>query len=367
MVVRRARSITLVSVGLTFSLLLAGCAPASEPETNASSVPSATEAPRATEAPAFPTTLVFEGGEVTLDSLPERVVTIGAHYTDAALALGALPVGIEIGFVPPWREEGITAAGGEAPVFLTPNSYGSANSDGGGLAGSTAADVEALTPDLILAGLMYCVYDCNPEETGAFYDSLDGVAPTVRPTSGAIAPEGYESATAWREALMQAGQALGQTNEAQAQLDSIDESLAAQAAAHPEFAGKTIAVVWVREGSIAYGKSNTAIAALLEQLGFTYAEDSGVVYNAESANGKEYYLWGETIAQLDPDVLIYLGDTVADPYWVTFVEDSVTGAEGTIHYPGSLDGAWGMFAPTALSVPWALDVFVDNVADALKG
>ena len=350
MTARRAKNITLVSAGLACSLLLAGCTPASEPEAQPSSVPSATEAP------AFPTTLVFDGGEVTLDSHPERVVTIGAAQTDAVLALGTVPAGVEKAFVAPWREEAIAALGGEAPVIVTPNSYY------GDIAGSALADVEALTPDLILAGLMYCVYDCEPEPTAEFYASLDGVAPTVRPTTAAIAPEGYDSATAWREALMQAGQALGQIDEAQAHLDSIDASLSDAAAAHPEFSGKTIATVGATEGGYYVHTASAPTSALLAELGFSPLDVSTIAFDSVNKFGSSVYLTYDQVALLDVDIIL----TGADETAGSAVSKSLTATNGVVFYAGNAEPSyWGMVQPTALSVPWALDAFVDNLADVL--
>lgn len=350
MTARRAKNIALVSMGLACSLLLAGCTPASEPEAQPSSVPSATEAP------AFPTTLVFEGGEVTLDSRPERVVTIGAPQTDAVLALGTVPVGIEKAFVAPWREEAIAAVGGEAPVILTPNSYY------GDIAGSAPSDVEALAPDLILAGLMYCVYDCDPEPTAEFYSSLDGVAPTVFPTTAAIAPEGYSSATAWREALMQAGQALGQTKEAQSQLDSIDASFSDAAAAHPEFSGKTIATVGAAEGGYYVRTASSPFSALLADLGFSPLDVSTIELDAVDESGSAVLLTYDQVTLLDVDIIVIGADEAAD----SAVSKSLTAANGVVFYAGNAEPSyWGVAQPTALSVPWALDTFVQNLADAL--
>lgn len=350
----RYKVVVAAALGLVASLSLGACTSEPAPTSSASSVPSATQAP------AFPTTLVFAGGEVTLDSLPERVVTIGAEQTDAVLALGVLPVGVEKSFVAPWRDEAVAAIGGDAPVILSPTSaYG--------IEGSSGADVEALTPDVILADLMYCVYDCDAERTGEFYDSLDDAAPTVRPITAAIAPEGYESATAWREAFMQAGQALGQTDEAQAQLDSIDKSLADASAAHPEFAGKTIAVLGSGEGAAGLLTASAPFSALLAELGFIPVDVSTIEFDSTDEYAPRVYLNYDQVAQLDVDIIVTNGEQGDGTTTSTAVSKSPTAANGAVFYRGNTEPSyWGVAQPTALSVPWALEDFVANLAGALK-
>ncbi|WP_157847471.1 ABC transporter substrate-binding protein [Salinibacterium amurskyense] len=346
------RTVSIAAVGVTALVVLGACSPPAEPEPTAA--PAGGPAPTETAAPPFPTTVVHSGGETTLEVAPERIFTFGAQQTHSLLALGIAPVASGGGSLGPWREEAIGSLGAGVVPTIDP------------LDGDTLADVEAVSPDVIVTALPFQPFDMDPTSWLAFYNDLPEVAPTIRPPLSALDSPEFSSSDSWRETLLQMGQIVGHVPEAEAHLASIDDSLAAHAAAHPEFAGKTIAVISPQGGSVAYSKSNTAVAALLEQLGFTYADDSTVAYNSESDSGKVYYLWADDVEQLDTDVLIYIGDPVGAPYWVTFVEASATGADGVIHYPGFLDEpTLGMFAPTALSVPWAVDAFVADLAASI--
>ncbi|WP_222264629.1 hypothetical protein [Modestobacter marinus] len=74
---------------------------------------------------AFPTTIEHTFGETTIEEQPQDVVTWGFGSTDAALALGVVPVAIpfqEYGGdedgVLPWIAEELDALGAETPTVL---------------------------------------------------------------------------------------------------------------------------------------------------------------------------------------------------------------------------------------------------------
>src|SRR5690606_33492650 len=89
--------------------------------------------------------------------------------------------------------------------------------------------ISTADPDVILAH-----YSGITQEQ---YDTLSQIAPVV-----AYPDEAWS--TPWRDVVTIAGEALGRQDEATEVLAGIDEQIAEQAAAHPEFEGLSLAAVW---------------------------------------------------------------------------------------------------------------------------
>ncbi len=73
-------------------------------------------------AQAFPVTIKHALGETTIPAEPKRIVTLGWSSTDAAIALGTVPVGMPTfrsegwdSDYTPWIEEAVTAMGAPLP------------------------------------------------------------------------------------------------------------------------------------------------------------------------------------------------------------------------------------------------------------
>jgi len=194
---------------------------------------------------AFPVTVSTAFGDVTIDEEPVRVVALGWGDAETALALGVQPVGASdwLGFggegVGPWAEGRYD----EAPEIIET------------LEPSYEA-IAALQPDLIL--------DTKSPATQERYDSLEAIAPTISQPEGA---EAYLTSSA--QQLEMIGQALGRSEEAAALQDEVDQAFADAAAAHPEFAGRSV-VVGSRysEGYGAYVEGDTRVD-FMTALGFT--------------------------------------------------------------------------------------------------
>jgi len=200
------RTIAVIAAAAATALTLAGCAGATtDAATGAGDGVAASDA-------AFPVTIEHAFGETEIAEAPERVATWGWGSTEAALALGVVPVaiaqqayGANDHGVLPWVAEELDELGAETPTILTDD----------GEAPPYEELIEA-APDVILAP-----YSGITEEQ---YELLSEIAPTVAYPDAAWT-------TPWREVVTTVGTALGLEAEAQGVLDVLDAELAAQAEA----------------------------------------------------------------------------------------------------------------------------------------
>ncbi|CAD5990788.1 ABC transporter substrate-binding protein [Agreia sp. COWG] len=187
------RSLKLASIAataLTAALLLAGC-----------SSPSAGSSTAAASADAV--TIDHAFGETTVPANPKNVVTLGWGSTDAAIALGVIPVAIPFDSyagdkngVLPWVSDAIDKAGATMPTIL-PDSPDEPPYEA----------IAAADPDVILA-----VYSGITEEQ---YKKLSEIAPTV-----AYPDQAWS--TPWRDVVTTVGTALGKSDQAKTVLADID-------------------------------------------------------------------------------------------------------------------------------------------------
>jgi iron complex transport system substrate-binding protein len=274
----------VAAVGLVAAsaLALAGCA--SEAPAADDATPSA-DASGATDE--FPLTIEHALGETTIDAAPERVATWGWGSTEAAIAAGVYPVAVAEqtwtvgeGNLLPWVEEAYDEAGVEHPTVLTDAE-----------AGATVPYEEfaAAEPDVIIA-----TYSGITQEQ---YDLLSEIAPTV------AYPE-TPWQTPWDEIITATDDALGRSAAGEAKVEEINQYLADQAAAHPEFAGKTVAAIVdsPEEGLVYVYRAGDPRAGFLEGLGF---ETAPAVEELAPDDGQFFYtLSYEELDKLDSDLVV---------------------------------------------------------------
>ncbi|MGA9749844.1 MAG: iron-siderophore ABC transporter substrate-binding protein [Nocardioides sp.] len=291
-----------------------------------------------------PVTIEHALGEAVIEERPERVAAWGWGSADAAIALGVVPVAVptqsyggdDDGMLP-WNKEAIEAAGAETPAMLTEGEE------------PPYEEFIKADPDLILAtysGL-----------TQAQYDKLSKIAPVV-------AYPGEAWATPWREVITTAGEALGKAAEADQVLTDIDESVSAAAEAHPEFAGKSIAAV-ADYGAFYVYRSADPRVEFLEDLGFETAPSVGELDTEESTFF--YTISYEKVDQLDSDVLLSYADS--DKTQQAFLDSASTKTmpqydAGTIAEATGEEVVASVSPPTALSLTWGLDDYVDLLSEA---
>jgi iron complex transport system substrate-binding protein len=166
----------------------------------------------------FPVTIEHKLGTTTIDSVPQRVVTVGLTDQDFVLALGVIPVGVTDWYgdqpnaIWPWARDALGSA--PAPKMLT-------NADG-----IQFGEVAKLKPDLIIG--------MNISLTPAEYDKLSKIAPTVTAPAGATS-EYFDS---WRSYLPGISAAVGRSTTGAELEKTLTEQFATVVAAHPQWAGK---------------------------------------------------------------------------------------------------------------------------------
>ncbi|NQX34639.1 iron-siderophore ABC transporter substrate-binding protein [Herbiconiux sp. VKM Ac-2851] len=336
---RRLKLAALTASALAAALVLAGCSTGASGDAPASD--SAAAGGDVTIGHAF--------GETTVPADPQNVVTLGWGSTDAAIALGTIPVAIPFDSyagdddgVLPWVKEAVETAGAELPEILPETT-----DDEPPYEAIAAAD-----PDVILA-----VYSGITEEQ---YETLSQIAPTV-----AYPDQAWS--TPWRDVVTTVGKALGKDEQATEVLQGIDDQLAAAAAAHPEFEGKTIAAVWDVAGTFyVYKKEDPRVEFMLD-LGFESAPAVDELANGDSTFF--YTLSYEQLDQLKADVVLSYSDTQAEAdAFLTAPQTSVIPAvqAGNVAQLVGTQYIAAVSPPTALSLPWGLDQLVDALAAATK-
>lgn len=331
----RSRLALLATVTVSV-FALSGCAPAAETEGQATHNDSAS----------FPLSIEHAFGETEIDATPERVVTLGWGSTDAAVALGVVPVGIEAqsyggdeNGVLPWVAEALDELDADAPAMIPSSTEEPAYEQ-----------IAEQAPDLILA-----VYSGITEEQ---YDLLSEIAPTV------AYPDAPWS-TPWTEVVTTVGTALGKSAEAETVLEDIAAVTAAQAEAHPELAGKTVAAVADFAGTFYVYKGADARVDFLFDLGLTDAPAVNELANGDSSFS--YQLSYEELDKLDSDILVLYSDNAEaeEAFLSTSHAQTIPAvANGTVASVVGVEIVAAVSPPTALSLTWGIEDYVEILAAA---
>lgn len=296
---------------------------------------------------AFPVTIEHAFGETTVEADPQRVVTWGWGSTDAALALGEVPVAIPLaGYggnedgVLPWVAEELEEQGADTPVLLP-------DTDGIPFEQIAAAD-----PDVILA-----VYSGITAEE---YETLSAIAPTV-----AYPDQAWS--TPWRDVVRTVGTALGDPEGAEQVVADADAAVAEAARAHPELAGTTVAAVWdTADAFYVYEEADPRVEFLTD-LGMEVAPSVSELSTGESTF--YYTLSPELVGGLTSDVLLSYADTpeqaeqfLTRPYTASLPQVR----DGAVASVVGTDVVAAVSPPTALSLPWGLDAYVEELSAAAQ-
>ncbi len=323
------------------SLLLAACSSGgTDGTTDAATADSASDA--------FPVTLTSTFGDTTIESEPTSVASVNWGNHDVAIALGIVPVGFakatygddDTDGVLPWTFEGLEAldATGDAlPVLFDETD---------GIAFEQVANTE---PDVVLAAYSGLTKDD--------WTTLSQIAPTVS------YPE-FAWGTNWKDMALVNGKALGREAEAQELVDDVLAQVDEALAARPDVEGKTVAYTWIDPSdpsTIGVYTPLDARVQLLEDLGMTTAPS--VVELAGDSDQFFVNLAAEQADALaDVDVLVTYGDDTtlatmqADPL-LSKIPAVARGSVAVI--PDGTPLASATSGPTVLSVPWALDAYLD--------
>ncbi|MEI5582670.1 MULTISPECIES: ABC transporter substrate-binding protein [unclassified Agromyces] len=335
------RSFAALAATAATTLALAGCAGTAGSQEASGGTPGASDG-------GFPVTIEHAFGETEIGAAPERVATWGWGSTEAALALGVVPVAIaqqtyganEDGVLP-WVAEELDELGAQVPAILTDD----------GEAPPYEELIEA-APDVILAP-----YSGITEEQ---YELLSEIAPTVAYPDAAWT-------TPWREVVTTVGTALGLEDEAQGVLDDLDAELAAKAEEHPELAGLSVAAVWDTAGTFYVYTPEDSRVEFLSALGL---EDAPSVAELQNGDSPFFYtLSYEQLDQLDSDLLLSYHDTPAEAD--AFLDSAPISAipavsRGQVAQVVGTELIAAVSPPTALSLTYGLDELVDALSAAAR-
>lgn len=230
---------------------------------------------------AFPVTIEHKFGSTTITEAPRRVVAIGYTEQDLLLAVGVTPVAVrywygdEADAIRPWARDRVQ---GEPPVVLN-MPYGSLNYEA----------ILALQPDLISA----VTAGITQEE----FDLLSQIAPTIAQSGDYI-----DFGMPWQEALQLVGAAVGKPAEAAETVAEVEALFAQTRASHPQFAGKTVAVAYLYEGTYGFYTSQDIRGRFFTELGFVVPEEM------DELAGESFFanISAERIDLLDQDLIAVL-------------------------------------------------------------
>lgn len=291
---------------------------------------------------AFPVTVAHKYGSTEIKSAPTRVVTLGLSDQDAVLALGVKPVGAVDWF-------------GERPFGKWPWAQPLWGSTPPEIVGErdeyNFEKIAALKPDLILAQ-----YSGMTKEN---YETLSQIAPTVGQ------PAKYDDyAAPWQDMTLAIGQALGKEAQAKELIAGIDKRFADVRAQHPEWSGRTAAVVDPYEpGQYAVFAGSDPKAVFLTELGFKIPD----AITKEAGKENAVVVSSERLDLVDVDRLLFLsGDPTAesrvkaDKVYAGLAVAKEGRATFLPYEEPPLGGALSF--NTVLSIPYAIDQVVPILA-----
>ncbi|WP_127143960.1 ABC transporter substrate-binding protein [Pelagibacterium montanilacus] len=285
----------------------------------------------------FPLTIEHKFGATTIPERPLRVATVDYNGADNLLALGVQPLTVRYWFgeydVWPWAKEMLTGT----PEILR----GELNFE----------QIAASEPDVILA-LYSGITDRD-------YQQLSAIAPVV------AVPEGvgdYE--LAWDQQALVAGRAIGEEDEAQAQVDAINAELAAIAGRNPEWAGQTVSLGTIWEGANHVYTTSDPRVQLLNQMGL---DNHPEVVALSDPGTFSVELSEERPEAFDSDVLIWFADEGMEPIENAIFRPTLTAVqEGREVFLGPIVTS-ALSHTSLLSLPYALEVLEPSIALAIDG
>jgi iron complex transport system substrate-binding protein len=302
------------------------------------------------QADAFPVTIEHAFGETTIEEEPKRVATIGFADQDAVLALGVVPVGAtkiiwggnESGSTP-WFDDQLEELGGEQPVRYDETD------------GAPADEIAKVQPDLILG-----TYSGMTKQE---YTRLSKIAPVV--------PYPEEAwATPWQTSLKMVGQALGRTDEAERVESDVEEQLAATTDEYPQLKDTSFVLGGIAATDLSKIDYITPLDVRAQTL-----EDLGLVNSPTverlSAGTSSFYgsISAERASSLQSDIFIAMFYDFAEADAAVLTKDPLLS-----RIPGVEDGGLvvgndphatqSLSTPTVLSLPYALEHFVPELAEA---
>jgi iron complex transport system substrate-binding protein len=301
----------------------------------------------------FPVTIKHVFGETTIKERPTRVATVSWVNDDVAIALGVVPVGVpknewggnEQGSTP-WKDAALKELGAGFGTAKAPVQYSEAD-------GINFTEIAKLTPDVILAA-----YSGLSEED---YRKLSEIAPVVAHPEVAYG-------TSWQDSTAIIGKALGKDAEATKLISATEATVKNEAAKYPQIAGKSFIYGYANPAdptATGFYTANDNRPRFLSAIGMTLAP----VAEKASAGSKEFFVpWSaEKANELESDIFLSsVEDTAAGE---AVKSDPLLGQIPAVKHGAFVADAdkslvLAISASSPLSLPWALDTFLPQLATA---
>lgn len=295
----------------------------------------------------FPVTIEHKYGSITLEEVPERVVSVGFTEQDDLIALGVMPIAVR-----PWSwpiENAIWPWAEQAAESINSTKRPS-------LLGRGDLDMEAIAahePDLIVA-----IYSGITREE---YDRLSLIAPVL-----AQPGEYADYTTPWQVQTRLIGQALGRSEAAEELIEQTEERFAQTREQYPQFEGKTFAPAFYSNGQPGVFANGESRSHFFTKLGFVAPE----IYDREAGDSFYVYFSPERIDLLDTDLLVwYWGSSpeemLQEPGLGRLLDTLAAHREGReIIMPEFLRYALSFSTPLSLS--YVLDELTPLVAERIQ-
>lgn len=335
----------LLSGSAATVLVAAGCG--SDADSTSSDTSGASSRRSAGDDGAFPVTVEHRYGTTAVEREPQRVFAAGLTDIDPILALGVTPVGFIdwYGDYPaadirdslwPWAHD----LGDGKDMTVLPRNEDVFNFEA----------IAALDPDLIIAQYTGM--------TEADYRTASEIAPTIAQSKDF--PD-YEAP--WDVTTQIIGQALGRSTRAEELIAGVQEAFVDARAAHPEFGGKTAALVDFFESILYVRGPKEPHGKVLGDLGFGYPDEIEALIPSDNVLAE---LSLEQLGLLDSVDVVIVGDfagtgeLTGDPLYQAL--DVVK--QGRV-VPGVEPVEGALYWASVLSLPYAIEHLTPMLAAAV--
>lgn len=298
----------------------------------------------------YPIEIDHAFGTTVVTEKPERIATVNWANHEVPLALGVVPVGFaaanfgdddDDGLLP-WVAARLVQLGADVPRLFD---------EGDGIDFEAVA---ATQPDVILAA-----YSGLSQSD---YDTLSRIAPVVAYATGPWSAD-------WREMILMNSAGMGMADEGKALVEELEQEIARLRDAHPEFSGKKAMFVThlspANLSRISFYTDLDNRVQLFSDLGFTSPDMIASTANAGSFVGE---VSAERIDELaDVDVFVtYGGDSLLQKLAANILTSRLPAVERNAIVMLGNDPLGTAANPTPLSLPWALQDYVQMLAEAVR-
>ena len=337
---RRRRRLSLIVAGLAVALVSAACGGGGSSEDSADS-----GTKQEGKTTAFPVTITQKVAPVTIEKEPVRVVALDFPSADAAIALGVVPVGmIKLSYieggVQQWTKDALK---GQQPELFDTDT------------GFPFETIARLDPDVILATNTWPLIAEN-------WEKLNTIAPVV----GHLEAPGSDT---WQQGVTQIGKALGRSEQAQQLISQVEGAVASARTANSKFGGKTVSFFNYVDGLHVINSDTDVSIKFLKELGFAGVTPTVAAMPSAQIGGRSP-VSPENYKLLEADLILGTSsgaraqlDALAKHPTFSKVPAVARGA----YVPLNIGPATAMAFPSTLSLPYAVNELVPQMARAMGG